>query len=971
MFLPKKRASSFVFALSFLVAFFLFFKSGVYAQNCIGGSCSVGFSCDFGSAAGERGPATWGCSGGSCNRPDSCPGAGACFSDGFRIAERVGCASDPGPPNPPGPTSPPGPPVPIPPSTQGEPRPRPIPFPCDKVSPNLPLRLDDEHHSLRPYQSSPCNPNLEDTALFCANDLILGDSVTVTKDQALDCTPVEPPLGGDPPTTEICTFEVDRSRSFAIDLSGADLPIAGYTEPSKGNEGRFEQVVNSNVQPDPETVDDAEKVNEYVSWYLNGVNERAEYPFLDVEKNCIGETTQKPGVCKPTILGICLEPFIVPIPTLLQSDGKSSCVGATTQCCVSPLTKPLESGEILDRDKLINYSGPIKKLLSQSSQWRTRLDQVDKAIASREKDAGIRHDQVAGCIYKIGGIALGSPIPCYGSGFDEIFKTRLRLSDWDNKRPPLEEDYQDKTFIDYLVEIRRWRGESCAVFKVPSIIPIAGGQQYFFCYDNPLKPNFWANLFPYIPFSSTEDRLGNVEVNTASLRAVSPDITLSNISIISNPADLFFAHMQEASELADILQGTYVPKGEARVGPITNVSPSDFPFCDLTQIRNNPGDDLFAGEIGVDLSYTATFDCEFEIPPQPIEEPQLCNTALFGLSCVPADWSCLIGGEVGPPLCPDVYQCGAQCSSPPPPTCTKNLNLSLGLNSNTPLADDIWSRLVAGSSSVFKRIFPKIGEGGPLVSILDIPAATKVSYSGDGLISAGNPGTQRSGESAELYFPHIGGLQEYFLECIQTTLRPQGYGKVCESGALSNALPSTDCPSVPDSAIPGEWLGGFKQNFISLANRWTASCPGPENNFADECYNAVVSESLSSGVNPAFALTIWVNETGASNYCFSGPTAQDFGINDPSIYQNFNEQLTRLLSLPFAGTYLACRSQAGWIEPMQAFLSRFQAGGCDPGNALGTGYYNHIRTFTWPLVSGGCTSGNNFAISWPTDNSCP
>jgi len=685
-----------------------------------------------------------------------------------------------------------------------EPRPRPIPFPCDEVSPNLPLRLDDEHHSLRPYQSSPCNPNLEDTALFCANDIILGDSITVNRDQALNCTPIQPP-GGGPPTTEICTFEVDRSRSFAIDLSGADLPIMGYTEPSKGNEGRFEQVVNSNVQPDPETVDDAEKVNEYVSWYLNGVNERAEYPFLDVEKNCIGETTRKPGVCKPTIpvVGTCLKSVFPPIPTLLQSDGKSSCVGATVECCVSP-SPFVDPVDILDRDKLINYSGPIKKLLSQSSQWRIRIDEIDDAYASRKGDAGIRHDQVAGCTYDIFGIGnfIG---PCYHKEFLGFIKTDLaldllgvrkhrRLSEWhpenENKLPPLEEDSPD--FIAYLVAIRRWRGDACTVFEVPEQVlgvpvPIIGGQQYFFCWDSPLPQdvNFWSNLFPYIPFSSTENRLGNVEVETSSLRAVSPDVVLSNISIISEPADLFFAHMQEASELADILQGTYVSKGEARVGPITSVSPSDLPFCDLAQIRSNPGDDLFAGEIGVDLSYTATFDCEFDIPPQPIEESQLCNTGLYGNSCVPEDWSCLIDSGLGPPLCPDNYRCGAECSSPPAPTCTKNLNLALGLNSNTPLADDIWSRLVAGSSGVFKRIFPKIGPNGPLVSILDIPAATRVTYSGAGLISAGNPGSQRSGAGAELYFPHIGGIHEYFLQCIQTTLRPQGYGEACESGAAA------------------------------------------------------------------------------------------------------------------------------------------------------------------------------------------
>ena len=167
--------------------------------------------------------------------------------------------------------------------SQAVPRPRPTPFPCDEVSSKDSLldSDDDEFHSLRPYQASPCNPNVEETALFCANDVILADSITVHKSDAVQCYSGEIPPGGGSPTTETCIFEVDRSRSFAIDVSEADLPIMGYTEPSFGINRPENSVVNSNVQPDPETVDDAKKMSEYVSWYLNGVNERAENPFFE------------------------------------------------------------------------------------------------------------------------------------------------------------------------------------------------------------------------------------------------------------------------------------------------------------------------------------------------------------------------------------------------------------------------------------------------------------------------------------------------------------------------------------------------------------------------------------------------------------------------------------------------------------------------------------------------------------------
>ena len=494
------------------------------------------------------------------------------------------------------------------------------------------------------------------------------------------------------------------------------------------------------------------------------------------------------------------------------------------------------------------------------------------------------------------------------------------------------------------------------------------------------------------------------------------------------PAKLFFSHMEESAELADILQGTYVPRDEPRVGQIANVAPAEAPFCDLAQIRSNPGDDLFAGEIKADISYTANIscnyvvegsglagdpnngnlcrfftgaDCSSAVPDNyqcaenygrldcssgeqctrdcsPIATGFTCDIAFAEALCVPDNFSCTTIVDI-PGICPSGRRCGQGCTrdnnslpSPLEQQCTVDFIIALPTITKTPKADEIWARLVAGTSSVFKRIFPKIGPDAPIASILDIPAATKVSYSGNVTVLAGKPGNQRPGVGAELYFPHIGGVQEYFLQCIQTALRPRGFGETCESGALTGLPPPTDaCPVVPDSAIPGKWLGGFKQNFVSLANRWTASCPGPENNFADECYNYVVSESLSAGVNPAFALTIWVNETGASNYCHGGPTAQDFGINISSLYQNLQGQLERFLSLPRSGGYLSCRSQPGWIEDMHAFLNRFQAGGCNPGNSLGNTYYNHIRTFTWPLVSGGCVSGNRFSISWPTDNSCP
>jgi len=531
---------------------------------------------------------------------------------------------------------------------------------------------DPEFHSLRPYPAEPCDEEVSETALFCGNSLVISDTVSAfqTTPPKLDenCTPI----GND---RYRCTYKTSNSRTIAIDLADAELPIMGNTE----------DVRNSQRS---DGFDDAEKMNEYVSWYLNGIINRAEYPFLD--------------------------------PTDEE-----------------------------DMSKIVDFSGPLRKLLPWNEQARNRIKTIERAVGKDiNKDGQVeeenRHDQVFACTFgipiKIFGIwevarLAQTPVPCYDKGFLSRFadffdlKDEKRLSDWKNHLPPLAEDYDN--FQDYWVEYKRWRGETCVVAEVPGLIPVVGGKKFIYCFDNPAKPNYWANLFPYIPFSSTEDRVGLVELDSLGVQPVSKDVTITNVSIEDwSPAELYFAHMQEVSELAEILQQTFVPKDGNMTGGSTGVSPGG--ACDLVNVRTNEGDDLFAGEIGGILSYDAEFSCDFD-------------------------------------------------RNATESACIKKAIVSLSVLTKTPLADDVWSRTVAGPTAIFKRIFPKVGPEGAILRILDIPAATKVTYTGADF--AGNPGNQRSGESAELYFPHVGGVSEYFLKGIQTILRPKGFGEQIISGS--------------------------------------------------------------------------------------------------------------------------------------------------------------------------------------------
>ena len=627
--------------------------------------------------------------------------------------------------------------------------------PCDEVRPRWWNPIDqDEFHSLRPYQASPCSAEIEPSALFCGNDLVLTDTITVRRNGARFCQRISA-------TDEECFFRVTQNRDLAIDVSGAELPIMGRTE---------DDVINSQNQN--ETRSDASKINDYVSWYLSGVDHKAEYGFSE-------------------------------------------------------------------QDQVVNYSGPVRKLLPLSIQHKSQIETLNR----REVE---RHDQVAVCTDTafFGLFELPNPRPCNEGGpiyrlsnwaednlgfwnliTNDLINLFTRLlprvarsaivtsigDHWNHAYPPLPWDYDD--YKEYMKHYYEWRGKSCVLVPFPPFFT-----RSLFCVENILVPNKYANLFPYVPLSSTdddvnsstEDRLGQIEVINPSIQPVQPDVTISNVSILTSPADLFFSHMEEAQGLADILQDTYVPQGNPKSGPVVGViRPNQ--YCDLTQIRTNPGDDLFAGEIGVDLTYTAEFSCVFEIfdPPNP-QSSFLCS--LYGGICVSDDYDCAqIDDRAG---CPSGWRCGRPPSScratPPNPSCTRNAQVVLNTQTRTPLVDDIWSRLVAGGASVFRRIFPQVGEGAPVEGFYDIPAATGVTYSLNPPVpgvslTAGNPGRRR-GQAAELYFPHIGGIEQYFLQCIQTALRPQGFSEVCPVGEIPEGLVTGVCtntfPGEPEPPLP-------------------------------------------------------------------------------------------------------------------------------------------------------------------------
>jgi hypothetical protein len=285
---------------------------------------------------------------------------------------------------------------------------------------------------------------------------------------------------------------------------------------------------------------------------------------------------------------------------------------------------------------------------------------------------------------------------------------------------------------------------------------------------------------------------------------------------------------------------------------------------------------------------------------------------------------------------------------------------------------------VDGNFSVFKKMFPK-----DFTEIKDIPGYTTAEYSAVGMdqiageeadkpkaekpeeVLAGEPAMNRPGAQAEIFFPHLGSIQEYFLYGIQKALRP--FSGTLATGSATPGDCQINCnENIPDNVIPDKFLGSYKEAFIDKAERWT----GDGKSHARECYNDVVRRSLSAGVNPAFTLMIWANESGASNYTAHNTSCetQDFGINNPAIASDFNSQLTRFLRLPSAykSQYPQCFNYPGANE-MKSFLHIFRSGVNDPcrPNQDSIDYYNAIQP-VWGWVAPGCSFP-----TYPTDESCP
>lgn len=699
----------------------------------------------------------------------------------------------------------------------------PTPYvPCNEVRPTIGNPSDrsyfsdeplSEFHSLRPYQASPCIETTPPSqmAISCGNDIYIRSNIVISMDGgSFNISPPDPatrisPENCDinlPSGTQTCSFVFDRNINISSNLSQLNLPALGNTQNVR-NIKNADLITRITTK---EQIDDPQKVNNYLTWYLSGILYKPEYTY----------------------------PF--PNPLILTS----GFFGENRS----------------DFQRMVDYSGPLNKLLPQRIQYSLRERQIDAAIGNTTQnqtsfsDATPRHNQVVICTIGfnfVGLFQLGNfPIPCNTKadllinymnylrylGFPNIVTSRgYRIGYWQNqvRKPPKEENFT--SFTDYFLAVNKWRGQICSSIRLPAtgespwdqFIPSAlRGIGINICYNDPMdlvnsidptRPEsnlIDAEFFSYIPYSSTEDRIGQIGIEISS-DPVGQDM---NVQVLSRSLQgktssvLYLPHIQASEEMAEVLQSKFVPfdlpkKTSALKRDIfVDVDPRFAGTCQAVEARESPvGDSVFADDLSFTLSYRARVSrCVFPLPPEDATSAcinayaQLCqqgDTSACSASpeCVPSgSYTCNSSASTStnPNPCGANYTCGSGCSTSLPTTCRAVINHTLDANIQAPLLDSVWSRLVAGPTSVFRRMMPKVGMNSFLRQIWDLPGSAYVSYSSldQGVSLASGKTDVWDASKSEIYFPHVGGIYEYFLKCMQTSLRPKK-----DDGSISVCLP--------------------------------------------------------------------------------------------------------------------------------------------------------------------------------------
>ena len=424
---------------------------------------------------------------------------------------------------------------------------------CENVRPDLLNPLDEEFHSsLRPYQSSPCNLEVENTAAMCGSTLYINDPFKVGPNDGKCTTNYEVGI-------TICEYDLDREFDIFIDTQNARLPIAGNTE-----------LVKNSQQPD-DIIDEAERVNEYLSWYLNGVDHKAEEPTYSID-------------------------FAGPIKKLLpQPFQQMAQIATVLRNKIDEHNRVVVCGSSEDPSNCYagNETGP-KEPNYRLNDWKPPKD-----LGPFRSLANI----LLGLLKNIPGIN-GTVI---ADSLNNAWNLRIPPLPWGNNM----EGVPFASNKEYFKAYNEWRGKTCV------LVPVF---EWLFCFDIKLGPvdiipNSWSQLFPFVPLQTAEDRKGKISLAEPGISGHSDDMEVNIIDFggKTESEDLYFAHVRGLSNLSSMLTLLQNPRGVEN-GSTTNVKePEIEPGCKILKVRSNIGDDLFGKSeaISAHLKYNASFDCVF------------------------------------------------------------------------------------------------------------------------------------------------------------------------------------------------------------------------------------------------------------------------------------------------------------------------------------------------------------------------
>lgn len=149
--------------------------------------------------------------------------------------------------------------------------------------------------------------------------------------------------------------------------------------------------------------------------------------------------------------------------------------------------------------------------------------------------------------------------------------------------------------------------------------------------------------------------------------------------------------------------------------------------------------------------------------------------------------------------------------------------------------------------------------------------------------------------------------------------------------------------NAPEQTIDGV----TREQFANYATRWVN---GRGKNYAYECFNDVVYRSKLAGIDPAFSLAVWLNESSASNYTQNLKQyghIEDFGIHGLSSVppQDFNSQITHFLKMSHKSF---CPGLTSW----ESWGNIYRFGTCNTNDSyqrsLGIDYYKKTENlYRW------------------------